>query len=348
VAGAPIGVVLFGAGRVGCGVLDLASRRPWIEVRGLIARQPAHDGLPATDLVAGAPAELRVRTDADAVLRDARPDVVIVATRSELEAVEPHLRRAAAWGARAILCTAEELAWVPEGESPAGDAIRALTSQHQVAIVATGVNPGFVLDLWPLVLSGLAWDVERLTARRVVDVSVFAPHTRRRLGIGHPPDAFASGVADGSIAGHVGFRESLRLLCAAMGREPERIVIETLPVVADQRFVLADGVVEAGLTIGASQRAEAWLDGRPWIAIEMLLHAAPAAAGIRTVDETHLMGRHELRVTLDPGCGAILSTAALLINGIPEALRAAPGLYAPGQLPPAAPWLGTGPPPTGR
>ena len=68
------------------------------------------------------------------------------------------------------------------------------------------MNPGFVLDLWPLVLSGLAWDVERLTARRVVDVSVFAPHTRRKLGIDHTPDAFAAGVADGSIAGHVGFR----------------------------------------------------------------------------------------------------------------------------------------------
>ena len=87
------------------------------------------------------------------------------------------------------------------------------------------------------------------------------------------------------------------------------------------------------------------MDGRPWIAIELLLHVAPAAAGLRTVDETHLVGRHDLRVTLDPGCGAILSTAALLVNAIPGALRAAPGLYGPGSLPPVAPWLGEGRPP---
>jgi 4-hydroxy-tetrahydrodipicolinate reductase len=273
--------------------------------------------------------------------------VVIVATRSRLADVREQLELAAASGARAVLCTAEELAFVRPGDSPDGDRLLELPASTGTAIVATGVNPGFVLDLWPLVLSGLAWDVERLTARRIVDVSVFAPHTRTQLGIGHAPDAFAAGVEAGTILGHLGFRESLRLLCTAMGREPERLVIETLPVVAEQPFELADGsVVAAGRTIGASQRAEAWVDGVPWISIEMLLHAAPGAAGIRTTDETRLHGRHALHVTLDPGCGAILSTAALLVNGIPGALAAPPGLYGPGELPPSAPWLGSTPPMT--
>ena len=31
-------------------------------------------------------------------------------------------------------------------------------------------DPGFVLDLWPLTLTGLAWDVEQIRARRIVDV----------------------------------------------------------------------------------------------------------------------------------------------------------------------------------
>lgn len=341
----PIPVVLYGFGRVGRSVLELALTRPWIEVRGVIAQRPDSDGLAAIDLVPGAPPALRVSTDAAGVLRDAQPEVVIVATRSELDEVAPHLELAAAAGARAILCTAEELAFVVPGASRAGDAIRELPAAFGTTIVAAGVNPGFVLDLWPLVLSGLAWDVDRLTARRVVDVSVFAPGTRARLGIGFPVDAFEAGVADGSITGHVGFRESLRALCAAMGREPDRVAIETLPIVAEERIELSDGVVGSGLTAGASQRAEAWLDGRPWISIELLLHVRPAAAGLRTADETHLVGRHDLRVAIDPGCGAILSTAALLVNGIPGALRAEAGLYGPGSLPPVAPWLGEGRPP---
>ena len=71
----------------------------------------------------------------------------------------------------------------------------------------------------------------------------------------------------------------------------------------------------------------------------MLLHAAPAEAGVRPIDETHIFGRHELHATVDPGSAAILSTAAQLINIIPAALAAEPGWYGPGQLPPRAPWL---------
>ena len=130
-----------------------------------------------------------------------------------------------------------------------------------------------------------------------------------------------------------------------MGRPAERISIDTAPLLADRAFTLADGTVEAGTTIGATQRAVAWRDGEPWISVEMLLHAAPAEAGVRPIDETHVFGRHELHATVDPGSAAILSTAAQLINIIPVALGADPGLFGPGQLPPGPPWLAATPPP---
>ena len=49
-------------------------------------------------------------------------------------------------------------------------------------------------------------------------------------------------------------------------------------------------------------------------------------------------------VTVDPGCRALLSTAAMLVNGIPHAIAAQPGVHRPGDLPPSAPWLGDEPP----
>lgn len=341
-------MVFYGFGRVGTAALELALTRPWIEVRGIIAGSPASDGRTAAEVVPSAPPDLFVSTDAHATLRRANAAVVLVATRSTIPEILPHLRAAAEAGARAILCTAEELAWSRPARSAEMAAIHSLAAANGTAIVATGVNPGFVLDLWPLVLSGLAWDVRELVARRVVDVSVFAPHTRTRLGVGFTPDAFTQGVADGSISGHVGFPESLRILASAMGRTPERISVETLPVIAETRIELADGVVEAGLTAGASQQATAWVDGTPWIRIELLLHVAPAVAGLRTVDEIQLHGRHDLRVTVDPGCAAIMSTAAQLINGIPRAIEAPPGVYSPGDLAPSAPWLAETPPETWR
>jgi 4-hydroxy-tetrahydrodipicolinate reductase len=333
-------LALVGFGRVGRAVLELALSRPWIEVVAVVAKRPERDGEACAATVPSAPAGLVIRVDTESVLRSARPDVVIVATTSRLVDVHPQLVDAARSGARAVVSTAEELAWVRPGDGPSARAIHGLASRHDVAIVATGVNPGFALDLFPLVLTALAWDVERIEARRNVDVSAFAPHTRRQLGIGHDADSFATGVASGSIVGHLGFRESLRLLGETLGRPAERIDIETRPIFADRTYVLEDGVVEHGTTIGARQRAVAWREGRPWIDVEMLLHAAPAEAGLRTVDEARVFGRHELHASLDPGSPAIPSTAAQLVNVIPTALRAAPGWYGPGMLPAHGPWLG--------
>ena len=338
-------LAIVGVGKVGRAALELAATREWLEPVALIVQRPEHDGRPASELVAGLPASLRLTTGIEQTLEVTRPEVVIVATRSALSEVLPVLELAAASGARAVLSTSEELAHVAAGDSEDGDRVRALPAAHGVTLVATGVNPGFVLDLWPIVLSGLAWDVETLHARRTVDVSVFAPGTRRKLGIGHLPPEFQAGVRDGTITGHVGFRESLRRLCSAMGREPERLVVETTPIVAADRITLADGVVEPGETAGATQRAEAWVGGRPWISVELTLHVRPEAAGLRPTDAAELSGRHHLRVEVDPGCSPILSTAALVVNTIPTAMRAAPGLYGPGDLPPAAPWLAATPPP---
>jgi 2,4-diaminopentanoate dehydrogenase len=267
-----------------------------------------------------------------------------VATTSRLNDVLPQLEAAAKSGARAIVCTAEELAWVRPEDGPDALAIHELAERHGTALVSTGVNPGFALDLLPLVLAGLAWDVQRVEARRVVDVSVFAPHTRSQLGIGHRPDAFAAGVADGSIVGHLGFRESLRLLSEMMGRPADSISIDTSPVVAEREHALPDGTIRQGTTVGVTQRAVAWRDDEAWITVEMVLHAAPADVGVRPIDETHLFGRHEIHATIEPGSAAILGTAAQLVNLIPSALAAGPGWHGPGQVTPSAPWLAATPP----
>lgn len=341
-----IRVSLLGFGRVGRAWLELALTRPWIDIVGIVAQRDERHGEPAKRTVASAPDDLIVRTDAADALARSRPEVVVIATRSRLAEVLPQLELVVDAGARTILCTSEELAYVRSEDGPEARAIHELVDRTGVTIVATGVNPGFVLDLWPLILSGLAWDVARLEARRIVDVSVFAPHTRAQLGIGFDRSAFAAGVAAGSIAGHLGFRESLRLLCDAMGRPADRISVQTDPLIAERSYVIEDGQIEAGTTIGVSQRAVAWRQDAAWISIELLLHAAPEQAAIRTIDEVHVFGRHELRASLDPGAGAILSTAAQLVNSIPVALRARPGLYSPGQLPASVPWLAQTPPPS--
>ena len=344
VASRPIRAVLVGFGSTNQAVLELALTRPWLSVVGIVVRSPERNGEAATSRVPGAPPDLRCSTDLAATLRSARPDVVIVATATRLADVLPVLAAIAPAGAP-IVCTAEDLAFIRATDSPEAAAIVDLATTNDIPIVATGANPGFVLDLWPLTLTGLAWDVRHLRARRIVDVSVFGARVRASLGMDLTPAAFRAGIEDGSVVGHAGFPESLRILATAMGRELERIEIMSDPILATEPITLPDGkVIQPGRTAGADQRATGWFDGEPWLDISMTLHVEPAMAGLTPTDEIEIDGRHGLRVRVEPGCRALLSTAAMIVNGLPRAMTAPAGVYGPGDLPPSAPWLGDEPP----
>lgn len=340
----PVRAVLVGFGSTNQAVLELALTRPWLSVTGIVVRSAERNGEAAASRVPGAPPDLRCSADLAATLVSGRPDVVIVATGTRLADVLPVLAAIAPTGAP-IVCTAEDLAFIRATDSPEAAAIVDLAATHGIPIVATGANPGFVLDLWPLTLTGLAWDVRRLRARRVVDVSVFGARVRASLGMDLTPDAFRAGITDGSVVGHAGFPESLRILASGMGRELERAEIVSEPILATSPLTLPDGeVIAAGRTAGADQRAIGWFGGEPWLDISMTLHVDPAMAGLTPTDVIELDGRHGLRVVVEPGCRALLSTAAMIVNGLPRAMAASPGIYSPGDLPPSAPWLGEGPP----
>ena len=339
-----IRAVLVGYGAANRAVMELALERPWLEIVGIVVRSDERDGERASLRVPGAPERLRCSTDLRGTLAATLPDVAIVATRTKLADVLPILESVAGSGTP-IVCTSEDLAYIEAADSPEAARIIALAETHRIPIVASGANPGFVLDLWPLTLTGLAWDVERLRARRIVDVSVFGPRVRASLGIDITPDAFSAGIADGSVVGHAGFPESLRILAGSMGRTLERIEMVSDPILADRALTLPDGTVVAeGRTAGAEQRATGWFAGEPWLEISMTLHIDPGVVGLAPIDRIELTGHHGLTVTVDPGCRALLSTAAMLVNGLPRAISAPPGVYRPGDLPVSAPWLGDEPP----
>jgi 2,4-diaminopentanoate dehydrogenase len=340
-----IRAVLVGFGSANQAILELGLTRPWLEFVGIVVRSPTRDGERASVRVPGAPSTLRCSTDLAGTIRSTRPDVAIVATATRLADVLPVLSAIAPTGTP-IVCTAEDLAFIRPGDSEEALQIVELATANHIPIVATGANPGFVLDLWPLTLSGLAWDVQRLRARRVVDVSVFGPRVRASLGIDVTPETFRAGIADGSVVGHAGFPESLRILASAMGRELERIEVTSQPIIADRPLTLPDGsVVAPGRTAGANQQATGWYGGERWLEISMTLHIDPPAAGLTPTDQVQIEGRHGLSVRVDPGCRALLSTAAMIVNGLPRAIAAPPGVHRPGDLPAVAPWLGDLPPP---
>lgn len=335
---ADLRVVLFGVGVIGSGVLRLAQTRPRLRIVGAVVRRPEWEGRPARELVENAPAELLLSTDAAAVLRDQRPDVVVIATRSRLHEVLPQLRLAAAAGA-AIACTAEELAYITPGDGADQRAIFALAEEHHVAIAAIGINPGFLLDVWPLLLASLAHDVASIQAERAVDLSGFGPTVRASLGVGYWPDAFERELARGTIAGHLGFRESLRLIGNAIGRPVDDTSVVTRPILALGARKLLGGEIVPGQTAGVSQVATGRTNGTEWLRLTMTASVSLDEAGVAPVDRFEITGATNLSATISPGVSAVAGTVGRIVNAIPSVAGLAPGVHSAlslGITPPAS------------
>ena len=58
-------------------------------------------------------------------------------------------------------------------------------------------------------------------------------------GVGTTPEEFKAGVADGSIVGHVGFPESVRLISDTLGLGVDRVEQTLEPIIAKHLTQLA-------------------------------------------------------------------------------------------------------------
>ena len=335
-------VAFFGVGTVATAAMNLCRERPWMDVVGAV-RRPA----PATGGRSLRPSSwrgVRVWSDPERMLDEARPDVALVATRSELDSVLPVIGLCARRGVH-VVCTSEELAW-PDVERPGKAArLQSMAMETGVVITATGINPGFAFDALPLMLAGAAWDVSGILVQRTLDASVFGRDVHRSLGIGYTEAEFRRAVRSRRVRGHIGFAESARIIADGMGLEVERFGEEIEPVLADRVHVLAGYTIEPPQTAGVVQLATATVGGREWIRFELSLHVAPEAVGWETRDRVRIQGENELDITMEPGMPAVSTTAAQLVNAVPAVLAARPGFYPPARLVPNPPWLAEHRPP---
>ena len=337
-------IAFFGVGSVATAALQLCRQRPWMDVVGAVRRPASAAGVRPP--IPAAWAGVDIWEDPDAMLDEARPGVVLVATRSPLDAVLPLIERCADRGVH-VICTSEELAWPDVERAGAGAVLRRAAQDAGVVIAATGINPGFAFDALPLMLAGAAWDVSRILVRRTLDASVFGREVHRSLGIGYTEGEFRSAVESRRVRGHIGFAESAHIIADGMGLEIERFHEEIDPVLADRVHVLAGYTIRPPETAGVVQLATASVGGREWLRFELSLHVAPETVGWKTRDRIRIYGANELELTIEPGMPAVSTTAALLVNAVPAVLAARPGLYPAARLLPNPPWLAPHPPHSG-
>jgi 2,4-diaminopentanoate dehydrogenase len=337
----PVRIAVCGLGSIGRKVAQLLlDHRQGVEVVAGATLEASDVGRPLHEVVGAANDGGPTVVGSLAELLDAKPEVVVYCTGSFLRESADDVVAIARAGAN-LISPCEELAF-PYGRFPEpAQSIDEAARASGVTVIGSGVNPGFIFDSLLAAATGVSWDVPAIRGRRVVDVRGFGENIHLRLGIGYTPEEFERGHAEGTIAGHVGFPESIELVCERLGLRLDKPVEEVFePMIAETPAPARYGEVPAGKTEGFIQRAIGTVDGEPRVQLELILHLRPQASGFEPADTIEIDGLHPVRLTIAPGMDAILATSAELVNGIPGLLQAEPGLKSVKDVPAAAAWLG--------
>lgn len=336
----PIRVAQWGLGEMGRGMATLVLAKPGLQLVAAIDGWADLHGRDAGEVLGvGRPLGFAVTGQPETVLDSSRIDVVLLATTSWTRQQLPDLRTVIGAGVNCI-SIAEELA-APEAQEPVlAEELDTLAKAHGVTVLGTGVNPGFVLDLLIVTLTAGCHSVERIEGTRVNDLSPYGRTVMATQGVGTSPEAFRAGVADGSIVGHVGFPESIRVISDAVGLGVDRIEQSREPIISTVRRETPHVTVEPGMVAGCAHVAVGYAGDREVVRLVHPQQVHPELEGQETGDYISVFGDPEIHVSSRPEIAGGKSTMGIAVNMIPHVVAASPGLKRMIDLPPPAALMG--------
>lgn len=325
---APIKVAQFGLGPIGIESLRLLAAKPWAKIVGGIDIDPAKVGKSLAELGAGDRFERqKCYASFDELWENEQPDVIVHTAGSKLGAAIEQIIPMAAAGA-SVVSSCEELLFPYHRDYAAALELDRVCKQNGARVLGTGVNPGFVMDVLPVCLTGVSRSVQEIHIQRVVNASTRRMPLQKKIGSGMSPEEFRLLFTMGK-AGHAGFQESAALIAHCMGWDVDSISETCEPVVADRDIHTKFFDVKRGQTCGLHQQATVTVQGRVRITMDLKMYLDAADPH----DAVQIVGEPALNLRINGGVAGDDATVAALANAIPRIMMVSPGLRLMTDLP---------------
>ena len=317
----PIKVMHVGLGPIGAGVVRQVASRKGFKIVGAVDVDPAKVGKDLGEVCSlGRKLRVSVTDDITRTIKATKPDVAVLCTSSSLKKVVPEFE-AVLKQRVPIVSTTEELAYPVKSNSASAKRIDALAKRARVAVLGTGVNPGFTMDALPIALTGVCERVEAVHVDRIQDASVRRLPFQKKIGAGLTREQFMDKVKDGSVR-HVGLAESITMIADAMGWKLDRVTDQIEPKLAERRISSQYLTVEPDQVCGLVQDGVGYRKGQPIITLHMEAYlGAP-----ESYDAVRITGTPALSMKIAGGVHGDIATASITVNSIPKILAAQPGL----------------------
>jgi len=323
-----IRAVQYGVGPIGATIARLMRSKKSIELIGAIDSDPAKAGRDLGEVVGApdAPWGVIVTSEPGEMLQES-PDVVIHSTSTHLPNVMGQLMACLAAEA-CVVSTCEELAYPFRKHPKLAEQLDAEAKTWGVALIGTGVNPGFVMDKLLITLSAAAQEVTSARAVRIVDAAQRRMPLQKKVGAGMSVPEFRAQVQAGVIKHH-GLPESVAMVSDALGLAAHEITETIEPIVARERIKTAYFDVAEGQVAGVHQIARGLERGVEKIYMELQMYVGAKEPG----DTVEIAGNPNLSLTIPGGTHGDIATAAVVVNCIPAILDAPAGLRTSRDLP---------------
>ncbi|MEM0295119.1 MAG: hypothetical protein QXS61_05030 [Candidatus Korarchaeum sp.] len=323
-------VVMVGLGPIGQAIAKGILKKRGFSIVGAVDVAPELVGKDLGEVL-GLDRKLGVTVvpDLDKLLDEVRADVAVIATKSYLPDVYPQIEACVKHCVN-VVSTCEELSYPYYRYPELSARIDSLAKQYGVTVLGTGINPGYLMDALPIMLTGACTEVESVRVIRMMDSKKRRIPYQRKIGTGLSPEEFRRMIEEKKITGHVGLTESIAMIAAALGWKLDEIKeFPPEPVIADREVTTTYTTVKPGQVAGLKSIAHGIKDGKPVIILEFISHAL--------VEEEHdtviIEGTPRIEEKKIGGVHGDIGTVAVVINMIPKVIKAAPGLVTMKDLP---------------
>jgi hypothetical protein len=322
-----IRAAVMGLGPVGRSIARAALEHGDIELVAAVERDPTLAGRRLSELIDGVTSRVLVTADATAAFAELAGGVLLHATGSRLpevtreilSAVEAHM---------SVVSSCPQLAFPWIDHPKAAQMLDRAAHSARVAVLGTGVNPGFVLDRLVVSAAAASGNVRHVHAVRSVNISNRRAPLLRRAGVGLSKDEFQTQVACSAV-GHVGLVQSCSLVARGLGVEYEELGETIEPVFAES---LWEGNVRLrrGDVSGYRQRAYARKGGNEQVVLELIYAVSAADRDVIVIDADP-----KVEVVIPGGISGDVATAWAIVNAAPSVVNVEPGLRSVLDLPPS-------------
>jgi len=328
----PFKVIQFGFGSLGKSIAKAIIERENLHLIGLIDIDPKFIGMTVEDALSLTyNTQTKIYRDLDSFFKEVKDDVdvSVIATSSSLESVEPTIIESMNSGMN-VISICEELSFPFKRHPELSMKIDEAAKKLNKTVLGTGINPGYLMDLLPIVLTAPCQSVNTITVTRHMNSSHRRFSFQKKIGTGMTQSEFRKNIEEGHITGHVGLVESMRLIDSALNLGLDHF--EELPpeaMVAENDITNTFTTIKKGNVLGLKSTGLGKRNGKTIIKLDFLAYAEAEPQ----YDEILIEGSSKIHQRIEGGVQGDHSTIAMILNLIPIIMSAGPGLVTMKDIP---------------